>query len=165
MTALASKPLHIRRASRGDLAGMLRIEQASFADPWTAESLSTALALDRMRVLVAEPRDVASRAGDGTDGLLGYVVALVIGPEAEIADLAVAPEARRQGVGRALLDRVVAELETAGVQAVYLEVRESNQAARTLYESSGFQSVGWRRGYYRCPPEDALVLRREIGPT
>ena len=165
MTALASKPLHIRRAVRGDLSGMLRIEQASFADPWTAESLSTALALDRMRVLVAEPGDVVGRAGDGTDGVLGYVVALVVGPEAEIADLAVAPEARRRGIGRALLDRALSELERTGVRAVYLEVRESNQAARTLYESSGFDLVGRRRGYYRLPPEDALVLRREIGPT
>ena len=165
MTALASKPLHIRRAVQGDLAEILRIEQASFADPWTAESLSSALALDRMRVLVAEPGDAASRAGDGSEGVLGYVVALVVGPEAEIADLAVAPEARRRGIGRVLLDRAVTELEIAGVRAVYLEVRESNQAARTLYECSGFDVVGRRRGYYRYPPEDALVLRREIGPT
>jgi ribosomal-protein-alanine N-acetyltransferase len=165
MTALASKPLHIRRAERADLAGMLRIEQASFADPWTAESLSSALSLDRMRVLVAEPADAAGRAGDGSEGLLGYVVALVVGPEAEIADLAVSPEARRRGIGRALLERVVAELEIAAATAVYLEVRESNHAARTLYETSGFDVVGRRRGYYRHPPEDALVLRREIGPA
>jgi hypothetical protein len=49
MTVLASKPLHIRRAVRADLDGMLRIEQASFADPWTVESLATALSLERMR--------------------------------------------------------------------------------------------------------------------
>jgi [ribosomal protein S18]-alanine N-acetyltransferase len=60
---------------------------------------------------------------------------------------------------------VLAELTEDGVRAVYLEVRESNQRARTLYESSGFDSVGRRRGYYRHPLEDALVLRREIGPT
>jgi [ribosomal protein S18]-alanine N-acetyltransferase len=165
MTALASKPLHIRRAGPGDLEGMLRIEHASFADPWTAESMSAALSLDRMSVLVAEVGDAASGAGDGTGELLGYVVALVVGPEAEIADLAVAPEARRRGIGRALLERALAELERAGVRAVYLEVRESNHAARTLYVTRGFDAVGRRRGYYRYPPEDALVLRREIGPT
>jgi [ribosomal protein S18]-alanine N-acetyltransferase len=165
MTVLASKPLHIRRALRSDLGGMLRIEQASFSDPWTVDSLTTALSLERMQVLVAESVGEGNGAGDATDGLLGYVVALVVGPEAEIADLAVAPEARRRGIGRALLDRVLGELGGAGVRGVYLEVRESNQAARTLYEASGFESIGRRRGYYRHPVEDALVLRREIGPT
>ena len=165
MTTLTSKPLHIRRAVRADLPAMLRIEQASFADPWTIDSLSTALSLDRMRVLVAEAAETGGKGGDAASGLLGYVVALVAGLEAEIADLAVAPEARRQGIGRALLRRVLAELGEAAVQSVYLEVRESNQAARTLDETSGFCSVGRRRAYYRSPIEDALVLRREIGPT
>ena len=160
MTVLASKPLHIRRAVRADLADMHRIEQASFADPWTVDSLETALSLERMHVLVAE-----SVVEDAAGGLLGYVVALVVGPEAEIADLAVAPEARRLGIGRALLRRVLAELGEVGARTVYLEVRESNRAARTLYEASGFGSVGRRRGYYRHPVEDALVLMREIGPT
>jgi ribosomal-protein-alanine N-acetyltransferase len=165
MTTLASKPLHIRRAVRADLAGMLRIEQASFADPWTVDSLTTALSLERMRVLVAESAGEVSDGGDAAAGLLGYVVALVMGPEAEIADLAVAPEARRLGIGRALLARVLAELGEAGARTVYLEVRESNLAARTLYEADGFESVGRRRGYYRHPVEDALVLMREIGST
>jgi ribosomal-protein-alanine N-acetyltransferase len=106
-----------------------------------------------------------SDGGDAAAGLLGYVVALVMGPEAEIADLAVAPEARRLGIGRALLARVLAELGEAGARTVYLEVRESNLAARTLYEANGFESVGRRRGYYRHPVEDALVLMREIGST
>ena len=165
MTVLASKALHIRRAERADLGDMLRIEQASFADPWTIDSLETALALERMRVLVAESARDDGRGGDAAAGLLGYVVALVIGPEAEIADLAVAPEARRLGIGRALLERVLAELEHAGAKTVFLEVRESNRAARTLYESKGFESIGRRRAYYRQPVEDALVLKREIGPT
>jgi [ribosomal protein S18]-alanine N-acetyltransferase len=165
MTALASKPLHIRRAVRRDLAAMLRIEQASFADPWTVDSLATALSLERMRVLVAEAGDAGRRDGDVAPDVLGYVVALVVGPEAEIADLAVAPEARRQGIGRALLAGALAALQAAAVRTVYLEVRESNLAARTLYDSYGFESVGRRRGYYRSPVEDALVLRREIGPT
>jgi len=165
MTVLASKPLHIRRAVRADLADMLRIEQASFADPWTVESLATALSLERMQVLVAESVGEGRIGGDATAELLGYVVALVLGPEAEIADLAVAPEARRLGVGRALLERVLGELGEVGTRTVFLEVRESNQAARTLYESNGFESIGRRRGYYRQPVEDALVLRREIGPT
>ena len=163
MTAVASKAVHIRRAVHDDLPSMLRIERESFSDPWTEESFVTAMSLERMRVLVAE-----WPAGEGRDsarGLAGYVVALLIGPEAEIADLAVAPEWRRRGIGAALLRRAIAELELSGVRTLYLEVRESNQAARTLYESSGFRSVGRRRGYYRQPVEDALLLRREVDGT
>ncbi|PYP75157.1 MAG: ribosomal-protein-alanine N-acetyltransferase [Gemmatimonadetes bacterium] len=167
MTTVASKALHIRRAVRADLAEMLRIERASFVDPWTEESFVTALALERMHVLVAVPEDERQRGEgrDGASGLLGYVVALVVGLEAEIADLAVAPEARRRGIGRALLERALAVLWETGVRTLFLEVRESNHAARTLYQSSGFRSVGRRPGYYRSPPEDALVLRRDLGPT
>ena len=163
MTALASGPVQIRRAVRADLLAMLRIERASFSDPWSEETLATALALDRMLVLVADERGDAP--GDGAPKLVGYVVALVIAPDAEIADLAVAPGARRRGVGRALLARGLEELAAMDVRAVHLEVRESNMEARTLYESTGFTAVGRRRGYYRRPIEDALLLKREIGPT
>jgi [ribosomal protein S18]-alanine N-acetyltransferase len=162
MTAVASKPLHIRRGMAGDLSAMLAIERACFADPWTAESLATALSLERMHVLVA---DDVGEGGDGAPCLAGYVVALVLGPDAEIADLAVAPSARRRGIGRALLGRAIADLAAVGVQTLYLEVRESNHAARMLYEAHGFRSVGRRRGYYKQPIEDALLLKREIGPT
>ena len=164
MTTVASKQLHIRRAVRADLPAMLRIEQASFADPWTVDSLATALSLDRMRVLVAESAGRGREGGDAPPEVLGYVVALAVGPEAEIADLAVAPGARRQGIGRALLEGSLAELRAKDVRTVYLEVRESNWAARTLYEAHGFESVGRRRRYYRSPVEDALVLKREFGP-
>lgn len=162
MTTVASKPLHIRRGVPADLAAMLDIERESFSDPWSEDSMVTALSLERMLVMVA---DEPAEGGDGAAKLAGYVVALVIGPDAEIADLAVASGRRRRGVGRALLERVFGELAELGVRTLYLEVRESNHAARTLYESSGFRSLGRRREYYRHPVEDALLLRREIGPT
>ena len=167
MTTLASRPLHIRRAVPADLAAMVRIERASFSDPWSEDSFATALSLARMHVLVAESEleQGGDRGGDGAASLLGYVVVLVVGPDAEIADLAVAPEMRRRGIGRALLERALAELADGGVRTLYLEVRESNQAARMLYDAYGFDSIGRRRGYYREPIEDALVLKREIGPT
>ena len=75
------------------------------------------------------------------------------------------PAARRRGIGGFLLDAMIAELRTEGVLILYLEVRESNEAARSLYESRGFVAVGRRPGYYRHPVEDALVLKREIAPT
>jgi ribosomal-protein-alanine N-acetyltransferase len=162
VTAIAGA-LHIRPAVEADVAAMVTIERASFSDPWTAAAIAATLRYDHMRVLVAEER--AELGGDGAGRPLGYVVAMIAGPEAEIADLAVSPDARRRGVGRALVDRLLADLAVEGVVSVFLEVRESNHAARSLYESRAFQSIGRRRGYYRLPVEDALLLKRELGPT
>jgi len=165
VTAVAGA-LHIRPAVETDISAMVAIERASFSDPWTAAAIASTLRYDHMRVLVAEERGVGAGegGGDGAGRPLGYVVAMVAGTEGEIADLAVSPDARRRGIGRALIDRLLADLEAEGVTAVFLEVRESNRAARALYESRAFRGVGRRRGYYRLPPEDALLLKRELGP-
>ena len=162
MTAIAGA-LHIRRAVEADVTAMVAIERASFSDPWTAAAIASTLRYDHMRVLVAEER--GELGGDGAGRPLGYVVAMVAGLEAEIADLAVSPDARRRGIGRALIDRLLADLEAEGVESVFLEVRESNRGARALYESRAFRGIGRRRGYYRLPVEDALLLKRELGPT
>lgn len=159
MTTRSGGALVIRPATPQDLDRIAEIEQASFADPWTHEALATAMGLAHIRFLVAE-------AGGGTGArLAGYVVALVMGDEGEIADIAVDPSARRAGVGGALLEWVEEEMKRCGVRALYLEVRESNLAALGLYRARGFEAVGRRRGYYRHPVEDALVLRREIDPV
>jgi ribosomal-protein-alanine N-acetyltransferase len=166
MSAVARMALTIRPATRRDLPAMLAIERESFSDPWSEEALSTALALERMRVLVAVEGSAEGGvlAGASEGRLVGYVVALAAGAEADIADLAVAMSARRRGIGRILLERIITELGAKGVEWVYLEVRESNRAARALYEAGGFDPVGVRRRYYRQPVEDALILRRAIGP-
>ncbi len=102
--------------------------------------------------LVAERRGVVA----------GYVVAYCAADEGEILNLGVAPAHRRQGIGRALVERVFQELAGRGVRTVYLEVRASNAAARQLYESLGFGEVARRARYYRRPVEDAVVLRAAI---
>ena len=163
--AVSSATLVIRPAEEYDIPDVLRIERASFADPWSADSFLNSLELERIRFLVAEER----REGDGGEAgdavLLGYVIALAVLEEAEIADIAVSRDARRRGVGGMLLDRVSDELAQRGVRSLYLEVRESNTAARSLYGSREFKQVGRRRGYYRQPSEDALVLKRDLVPT
>jgi ribosomal-protein-alanine N-acetyltransferase len=90
---------------------------------------------------------------------------MVAADEGEIADLAVAPWARRRGVGGLLLDLAAADARDVGVRTLYLEVRESNAAAIALYESRGFGTIGRRRQYYRHPMEDALVLRRDLSAS
>jgi ribosomal-protein-alanine N-acetyltransferase len=155
--AVSNATLVIRPADESDIPDVIRIERASFADPWSAESFVSSLDLGRMRFLVAE------EAGDSK--LLGYVIALVLSDEAEIADLAVATDARRRGIGGLLLDRMTELVMQQGVRWMYLEVRESNVAARALYESRSFIQVGRRKGYYRHPSEDALLLKRDLVPT
>jgi ribosomal-protein-alanine N-acetyltransferase len=82
--------------------------------------------------------------------------------ESEIANLAVTDDARRAGVGARLLDHALEAAQQRGCRVVFLEVRESNAAARGLYASRGFEVAGRRSKYYRKPIEDALVLRRGL---
>ncbi len=95
-------------------------------------------------------------------GLAGYVLGRVVVDQAEILSIAIVPGRRRQGLGRQLLDGVLAAMMQRGAGTVWLEVRASNEAAQAMYQSAGFSAAGLRRGYYRQPPEDALVLRREL---
>ena len=76
-------------------------------------------------------------------------------------NIAVHPDFRRQGVARALILALIGELKKRGSRCLTLEVRASNDSARTLYESLGFAHVGTRRNYYQNPKEDALILRKE----
>ncbi len=166
VTVSAPDTLVIRPCAPTDLERISLIERVSFSDPWTFEAFSAALALRHLRFLVAEEPSSGGRGGGtGEGGLVGYVVALVMADEGEIADVAVAPAARRRGIARRLLMRVMTDLVQAGVRTLYLEVRESNAAARALYGSLGFEQVGRRRGYYQHPSEDALLLRRHLGST
>ena len=88
----------------------------------------------------------------------GYVIAHNAADEGEILNLGVAGAHRRRGLGRALVEQVLAALGARGVRVVYLEVRESNAGARRLYEALGFGEVARRASYYRRPVEDAVVL-------
>lgn len=130
---------------------MHAIERAAFSDPWTAGQFRECLSSD-LEFLIADR--------DGT--VAGYAVALRAADEAEILNLCVAPSARRGGIGRALVRATVRRLADLGARHVYLEVRGSNHAARRLYEGEGFEPVGRRRGYYRHPVEDAIVLHTAI---
>ena len=96
--------------------------------------------------------------------IAGYVVAWYVLDEGEVANLAVAPSLRGQGIGSALLDAAIRDSIDRGVADLYLEVRESNQSARRLYTSRGFEEVSRRKAYYRTPVEDALILRRTLKP-
>lgn len=149
----ALRPRARVRAVRGsDIDAIVAIEQASFGDPWNRNGFVELLGDPRVCFRLAELGGVVS----------GYVVAWFVLDEGEIGNLAVVAGARRHGVGALLLDAAIAAAREAEVESLYLEVRDSNMAARALYASRGFAEVGRRRDYYRRPREDALVLRLSI---
>jgi ribosomal-protein-alanine N-acetyltransferase len=149
----APNDVMVRAAAEGDLAVIHTIECASFGDPWSLEGF---------RDLLDHPRAKMEVAVGGDGGLLGYAVAWYVADESEIANIAVAPDARRRGVGALLLDRILRAAAAFGARTVFLEVRESNEAARKLYEARGFEVAGKRAKYYRRPDEDALIMRRTL---
>lgn len=121
-----------------------------FSDPWSTQDFRDCVSFAQFLVAEAE--------GEG-GAIAGYVVALDAADEGEILNLAVAAGGRRNGLGRALVQHILEALTGRGVRQVYLEVRESNAPARALYAAHGFKEAGRRKGYYRRPVEDAIVLR------
>ena len=140
-------PCRIRAVTEADLAAIAALERRCFPDPWSMESF---------RAFVG---NVAFLAEDPT-GVVGYVFAHFGADVGEILNVAVAPEVRRGGIGASLVEAACTALVRHGVETVFLEVRESNVSAQTLYRGLGFSLVGRRRGYYRHPLEDALMLAR-----
>jgi ribosomal-protein-alanine N-acetyltransferase len=94
--------------------------------------------------------------------LLGVFSGEVVVDELQIDNLAVAGQWRRQGVGRTLLKSALSRASVLGARVATLEVRSANTTARAFYEKEGFMPVGLRRRYYANPPDDALLLSREI---
>ncbi|MDX2192368.1 MAG: ribosomal protein S18-alanine N-acetyltransferase [Gemmatimonadales bacterium] len=150
------EPCRIRPARAADARAVAAIEARVFADPWSADSLAEAIAGPSTFVLVAEG------VGHDVGTMLGYFVGRAMTDEGEVLNLAVPPEAEGRGIGSRLLARGLEALGRRGARTAYLEVRASNARAQQLYERAGFARVGRRRGYYRDPVEDALVLRKAL---
>jgi ribosomal-protein-alanine N-acetyltransferase len=143
----------VRPAVAADVDAIVAIERASFSDPWSLRSFHDSMAHDFVRISVVE-----------TDaGIAGYSVVWMAGDECELANLAVDPARRGGGLGRLMLDALLARAHEESAQVIFLEVRASNEAAKQLYASRGFHEVGRRVLYYKNPDEDALVLRRDLG--
>ena len=152
----AVSDLSLRPASVADLPDISALERHCYADPWPHTAF-TALP-DNPRVFFM----VARRGREAR--LAGYAVAWYVLDEGELANLAVAEGDRRQGIGRVLLEAVISDATARRVRELYLEVRQSNIAARHLYAAHEFEEVGRRKRYYRSPVEDALILRRTLKP-
>jgi ribosomal-protein-alanine N-acetyltransferase len=133
-----------------------------------AESLKEAPQWPRYAYLAAlhpeaAPRRIALLADDSITGVVaGFAVASLLPPEAELEMIAVAPTAQRRGLARQLFFSLAAELRTAEVFGVILEVRATNQPALELYRRLGFVETGRRLRYYHDPVEDAILMRLRL---
>ena len=107
----------------------------------------------------AGPQRLMLAAESATSGLLGLLVAHHIGAEWELENIIVAPNSRRAGIGRRLLSALIERAKQSQSETVFLEVRESNVAARALYVKCGFRQTGRRKSYYSNPLEDAILYR------
>ena len=134
------------------IAQIAALEKRCFADPWSEASVRSELSNPLSFWLVAQE--------DGK--LIGYVGSQSVPPEADVMNLAVAPEWRNKGIGRALMTALIAQLHSRGITALFLEVRVGNTPAQNLYRSLGFVEAGRRPKYYVNPTEDALILRKEL---
>lgn len=148
--------LVLRPAHKEEVEQLAQLEALSFSAPWSLASLQSLMDQPAFSLCCC----VAETEGASPE-LLGYLAMLQLGEEAELLRLAISPAHRRRGLARfALLEWLG---QHPGCQEIFLEVRESNQPARRLYESLGFQQLGRRKKYYQQPVEDALLYRFRRG--
>ena len=141
----------IRAWEEKDIPAIADIENKSFADPWTEGMLSDTLRFPVYHTFLAE---------EGGQ-VCGYGCLILLFEDAELANIAVAPTHRGQGVGKLLMEKLHEYAKRFLAERMLLEVRVSNAPAISLYEKLGFVNVGRRPNYYHNPKEDALILRKE----
>lgn len=126
------------------------LERALFSDAWNEQSLENTLYYRPDTSFIAIVGDCVA----------GYLFFMAAADEGELLRIGVADSFRRQGIARALMAYMDQYVRENGIYSVWLEVREHNTPARTLYENCGFQAQGTRRNYYRNPSEDAVIMCR-----
>lgn len=131
-----------------DVPYISQLEEETFSMPWSPASFLQMIEEEDARYYVAEE--------DGR--ILGGCGVLMVAGEGNITNVVIAPEARNQGIGTAMLRHLMAEGDREGLTAYTLEVRVSNAAAIHVYEKLGFESAGIRPGFYEKPTEDAMIF-------
>ena len=140
-----------------DLAYVAALEAQIHLAPWTLGNFRDALAAG-----------YCARVGEREGRIVAYGVLMLAPGEAQLLNLSVVPDSRREGLGRMLLAQFVDDARRLGAEQMFLEVRVSNVAAISLYETAGFAPIARRVAYYPPAPEtgvreDALVMRRALG--
>jgi ribosomal-protein-alanine acetyltransferase len=136
----------------GDLDEVLRIERASFEQPYSRAIIEQELKITAARVWVALHRGK----------IVAYIDFWVVKDEMELVSIAVSPRYKRRGVGDFMMQRMCRFADQQRARFIYLDVRQSNIAAQLLYAKFGFAKVGLRRRYYSDNQEDAIIMKKEL---
>jgi len=143
----------LRSMRPADVARVAELEAASFSTPWRASTFATLLERPGAELLVLDQAEA---------GVIGYAVLWCILDQGELANIAVDRAWQGRGLGSRLLTHTLDAARERGVETVYLEVRESNEAALRMYGRFGFSQVAVRRDYYERPREDARVMMKRL---
>lgn len=148
--------VQISEMTADDVEAVYGIEKSSFNNPWSLEDIRKTI--DEEYGYIYKP--YVAKDEDGN--IRGFVILMIVEDEAEIADIAVDPSSRGLGIGKLLLSYALDYARFYGITNIYLEVRETNEVAKSLYISSGFEPVGVRRNYYKNPTEDAIIMKKTL---
>ncbi len=145
----------LRPAVAADVPTLAELDAACFGNPWSDSIWAQEVARDVAEVTVALSHDPLV-------GLVGASCVWQVADEAHLLRIATRPTFRGRGVARDLLEAALVSARAAGCVSMLLEVARRNRAALALYDRTGFSVVGERKGYYATPPDDALLMRRDL---
>lgn len=159
----------VRIATAKNIPDMISLSrESSTAAQWTEQqydSLFHAPAGSNARLALIAEWNVPKVFQREIPPILGFLVASHHAPEWELENIVVAPESRGKGIATQLMLALLVRMQNTNSESVFLEVRESNSAARSLYEKLGFQQTGRRKSYYANPIEDAILYSKSLLPT
>jgi ribosomal-protein-alanine N-acetyltransferase len=142
----------MRKMTEQDLPEVVAIEKAIFSDPWSLNAFKSDLNNEMAWPIAATHEGI----------VIAYSCLYIVANEMQIGNFAVAPEYRKRGIGRLLMNQVMSLANERKCEVIFLEVRESNKSAQALYGSFNFKPVGRRTGYYRSPVENAIIMIKEL---
>ena len=140
--------MEIRRSLPADAREIALAEASVFTDPWSEEDIISTISTEGAMCYTA--------LADGE--VIAYILGRQIAPEGEIYRIATKESHRRRGVAYRLLDYTVKCERGRGLESLFLEVREKNEAAIALYSSYGFQKIAVRKNYYKNPTDNAIIM-------
>lgn len=141
----------ITQMNESHVQQIAELEKLCFNDPWSENSIASELD-NRLAFWLVATED---------DRVIGYVGSQTVLGETDMMNIAVHPDYRNRGIAIKLIEDLIRGLTQRGSHSLMLEVRASNEPAKSLYSKMGFEAVGIRKNYYRNPREDAMILRKE----
>ena len=141
----------VQRLSAEHIPAVAQMEKLCFSEPWSEHSLGILTGDGAVGFVALEDGQVTA-----------YVGMMVVLDEGQITNVATHPDHRRKGYAQEVLNALTAYSQSVGISEIFLEVRSSNASAIGLYEKMGYLRVGMRKGFYRAPTEDAILMKKTL---